>query len=230
VSNFIRAHVQALGFPRERTHVHYIGIDVQGFRPRESAEEEAVVLHVARLVEKKGTRYLLQAFANCAGRYPQFRLVIVGDGPLRRSLESLAANLSLGERAHFLGALPHEEVIRWVRRAAVIALPSVRARNGDAEGLPIVLLEAAAHGVPVLASRHAGIPEATVDGETGYLVGERDVAALSGRLDELMRDGWLRRRMGAQARALVEERFDIQTQAASLESFYDGLARCLVKS
>jgi len=230
VSKFIRAHVQALGFPQDRTRLHYIGIDVLSVQPRESGAEEAVILHVARLVEKKGTRYLLQAFANCMARYPQFRLVIVGEGPLRRSLESLARSLSLGERVRFLGALPHEEVIRWVRRASVVALPSVRASNGDAEGLPIVLLEASAHGVAVLASRHAGIPEAAADGETGYLVEERDVAALSHRLDELMRDGGLRRQMGARGRALVEARFDIRAQTASLESFYDDLVRCPEKS
>jgi glycosyltransferase involved in cell wall biosynthesis len=223
VSEFIRTQVLALGFPADRTRRHYIGIDLQSLRPREVAEEQSLILHVARLVEKKGTRYLLQAFASCARRHPGFRLVIVGEGPLRRSLESLATALSLGDRVQFLGALPHQEVIRWVRRAAVLALPSVRSANGDAEGLGMVLLEAAAQGVPVLASRHGGIPEAAIDGETGYLVAERDVPALSQRLDELLRDGALRRQMGARGRALAEERFDIRTQTASLESFYDEL-------
>ncbi|HJS91186.1 MAG TPA: glycosyltransferase [Steroidobacteraceae bacterium] len=226
VSEFIRARVQALGFPPERTRVHYIGIDVQSIRPREAAEEEPVILHVARLVEKKGTQYLLRAFAGCAQRHPRFRLVIIGEGPLRRALESLATRLSLGERAQFLGALPHEEVMRWIRSASVLALPSVRASTGDAEGLGMVLLEAAAHGVPVVASRHGGIPEAVVDGKSGYLVGERDVAALSHRLDELMRDGSLRRQMGAQGRAWTEERLDIRTQSASLESLYDEVVQC----
>ncbi len=223
VSEFIRGRVLAMGFPEARTHVHYTGIDCAAIRPRAPAEEERIVLHVARLVEMKGTEHLLRAFAALPPRHADVCLVVIGDGPLRRPLLALARRLRLGPRVRFLGALPHHQVMDWVRRAAMLALPSVRTRTGRVEGLGMVLLEAAATGVPVIGSRVGGIPEGMVDGETGLLVPERDPAALARAMTELLDRPELRRRMGEAARRFVEARFDLGRQSAALEAFYDGV-------
>jgi glycosyltransferase involved in cell wall biosynthesis len=186
-------------------------------------EEQLLILHVARLVEVKGTRYLLRAFARVARTHDRVRLKIIGDGPLRRPLHALAASLGVGDRVEFLGALPHAEVLSSMRKAAMLVLPGIRTATGREEGLGMVLLEAAATGVPIIGSRVGGIPECIVDGKTGFLVPERDEEALARRMAELLEDPARRQGMGAAGRALVEDRFDIDRQTAALENFYDSV-------
>jgi colanic acid/amylovoran biosynthesis glycosyltransferase len=224
VSRFIVDRLMELGVPAARTRLHYIGVDGASFEDASVAEESRaggpVILHVARLVEKKGTAYLLEAFARLARRHPRAELVIVGAGALASALTAQAERLGIAGRVQWLGARPHAEVRRWLRRASVFCLPSCTAGNGDAEGLGLVLLEAAASGVPVVATHHGGIPEAVLDGETGYLVPERDAAALAEALDALLSDAALRERMGVAGRALVRSRFDLAAQTRELERLY----------
>jgi len=222
-SSFIRQRLLESGFPESRTHVHYIGVDCRNIRPRADPEEHARILHVARLVEVKGTRYLLRAFARIARTHERVRLQIIGDGPLKRPLLALATSLGVAGRVDFLGALPHAQVLAAMRKAAMLVLPGIRTLTGREEGLGMVLLEAAATGIPVIGSRVGGIPECIVDGKTGFLVPERDEEALGRRMAELLADPVRRHGMGAAGRALIEERFDIDRQTAVLESFYDSL-------
>ena len=222
-SSFIRDRLLAMGFPESRTQIHYIGVDCRAIRLREDCEERPVILHVARLVEVKGTRYLLRAFATVARRYDGAQLVIIGDGPLKRPLQALAASAGLRDRVEFLGALPHAEVLSWMRKAAMLVLPGIRTATGRVEGLGMVLLEAAATGLPVIGSRVGGIPECILEGRTGFLVPERDEAALAERMGELLEDTVKRRQMGTAGRALVERRFDIHRQTEALENLYDTL-------
>ena len=223
VSSFIRDKVLALGFPAERARVHYTGVDCQAIELRAPAEETPTILHVARLVEMKGTQYLLRAFATLTARHPEVRLVIIGDGPLDRSLRTLAASLGLGERVAFLGALPHAQALAWMRQARMLVLPSVLTATGRVEGLGMVMLEAAATGVPVVASRVGGIPEGVRDGETGFLVPARDVGALARRIEDLLQAPALRERMRTEARGFVERRFDSRRQGELLERHYDAV-------
>jgi colanic acid/amylovoran biosynthesis glycosyltransferase len=222
-SSFIRDRVLAMGFPEARTYIHYIGVDCAAIRPREPAEETSTILHVARLVEVKGTEYLIRAFALVAGRSADVELVIIGDGPLKGRLRTLAASLGIAQRVRFLGALPHAQVLDWMRKAAMLVLPSVRTSTGRVEGLGMVLLEAAATGVPVVGSRIGGIPEGVIDGETGLLAPERDPDALARCIGDLLDNPAARLRMGARARLHVEERFDIRRQTETLEGFYDSV-------
>ena len=220
VSAFIRQKVLAKGFPEDRTHVHYIGIDTQAIQPRAALDESLNILHVARLVEKKGTEFLIRAFAGIAQKAPRVQLIIIGDGPLKRSLQKLVSSLDLDRRVRFLGARTHSEVMDWIAKAVFVALPSVRASSGDSEGLGMVLLEAGALGVPLIGTRHGGIPEAIIHGQTGYLVAERNVGELAARMGDMLADPARRAYMGARARALVETRFDIRRQTDKLEAFY----------
>jgi len=223
VSSFIRDRVLAMGFPEERTHIHYTGVDCQAIQIRDLREETPTILHVARLVDMKGTRYLIRAFAALARRHSDIDLVVIGDGPLNRALHALAKSLELGRRVRFLGALPHAQVLAWMRKAAMLVLPSVHTATGRVEGLGIVLLEAAATGVPVVASCVGGIPEGVIDGQTGFLVPERDIDALSRCMSELLDEPATRLRMGVQARGFVEQRFDIRRQSETLENLYDNV-------
>lgn len=222
-SSFIRDRVLAMGFPEARTKVHYIGVDSGAIRPRDASEETPTILHVARLVEVKGTEYLIRAFAALVRGHAKVQLVIIGDGPLNRPMQALAKSLGLEHDVLFLGALPHAQVLAWMRRTAMLVLPGIRTAAGRAEGLGMVLLEAAATGIPVVGTRIGGIPEIVIDGRTGYLVPERDTNALAKRMGELLDDPATRLRMGAEARALVERQFDIRLQTEVLENLYDAV-------
>jgi colanic acid/amylovoran biosynthesis glycosyltransferase len=216
VSEALRDRAIALGYPAERTLTHYNGVDLDRFHPGDGPREAGLVLHVGRLVEKKGSAVLIEAMAGLEDA----RLVVIGDGPLRPALERRA-----GPSVQFLGALPPEEVASWMRRASVLAAPSLTASDGDAEGLPNVVVEAAASGLPVVATHHSGIPEAVADGETGFLVPEGDAAALAARIAALLGPEDVRRQMGAAARSLAEDRFDRARLTARLEAIYDEVAR-----
>jgi colanic acid/amylovoran biosynthesis glycosyltransferase len=218
VSDALRKRAIARGYPEARTLTHYNGVDLDRFRPDAEPREPGLVLHVGRLVEKKGTKVLIEAVAGIAGA----TLAIVGDGPLRAALERQAREL--GNRVRFLGALPSDEVANWMRRASVLAAPSVTAADGDAEGLPNVVVEAAASGLPVVGTNHSGIPEAIEDRVSGFLVPEGDAGALAARLADLLGSEQLRRQMGAAARRLAESKFSRQMLTARLESIYDEVA------
>ncbi|HEX6375840.1 MAG TPA: glycosyltransferase [Allosphingosinicella sp.] len=219
VSEAVRQRALAAGYPAARTVTHLNGVDTSLFHPSGAPPEAGLILHVGRLVEKKGTRQLLDAFARTRGA----TLAIAGDGPLRPSLERQARTLGVAGSVRFLGTLPPPDLAGWMRRAWLLAAPSVTARDGDAEGLPTVVCEAAASGLPVVATRHSGIPEAVTDGVTGLLSPERDTAALARNLSTLLDSPDLRAAMGAAARALAEQRFDGGRQMARLEAHYDAL-------
>jgi glycosyltransferase involved in cell wall biosynthesis len=226
VSKFIRQKVLELGFPESKVVTHYIGTDIERFRSLERAPTGArpIVLHVARLVEKKGTANLLAAFEQACRAGVDAQLVIIGEGPLRPQLQARAQALALGDRVQFLGAQSHEAVLDWMARASLFCLPSITAADGDTEGLPISIIEAAAAGLPILSTWHSGIPEAVQDGEGGILVKENDVPALADALGLLLRDDAMRTRMGDAARAFVQQNFDVRAQARALESLYDRAA------
>ena len=225
VSDALRARALAAGFPAERTVTHYNGVDLARFGAGPRRPERGLVLHVGRLVEKKGTAILLQALARVRERQPAARLVVLGEGPLRPRLEAHAASLGLGDCVSFLGARPPAEVAAWMARAWLLAVPSVTAGDGDSEGLPTVLAEAAASCLPAVGTAHSGIPEAIVDSATGFVVPEGEEEPLARRIAELLEAPRLRNSMGRAARALAEEKFDSARQAALLERHYDRLAR-----
>jgi glycosyltransferase involved in cell wall biosynthesis len=219
VSDAVRRRAIGHGFSEARTVTHRIGVDLARFPPGKGGG--ATILHVGRLVEKKGTDLLLRAFASARSGIPQAELVIIGDGPRHGALERLAAALGLGASVRFLGAQPADVVAEWMGRSAVLAVPSVTAADGDAEGLPVVVFEAAASGLPVVGTDHAGIPEAVIDGMTGFVVPEGEVEPLAARLAELLADPGRAAAMGRNARALAEREFDLVRQTARLERLYD---------
>ena len=220
VSEFLRSRLIQSGFPSDRTIVHYNGVDLTAFAPTQPESADLTILSVGRLVEKKGIKYLIKAFALVAAQMPEVRLEIAGEGPLRRSLERLTAECGLAARVSFRGSLTHQAVASLMQSSSVVCQPSVTAADGDAEGLPTVVLEAAATARPLVATRHSGIPEIIVDGQTGFLVAERDVEALADRLLSLLGNVELRKRMGEAGRKRIEEKFDLRKQAKRLEEIY----------
>lgn len=224
ISEYIKGRLLERGYPDEKVRVHYIGVNLEEFTPAPSLPNgERYVLCVGRHTEKKGIDTLLRAWAEIAGRHPSVTLVQVGAGPLTVELTELAHRLGIERRLRFLGVQPRREVLRLMQQAEVFCLPSRAAVSGDCEGLGIVFNEASACAVPVVATRHGGIPEAVLHGETGLLVPEGDSKALGEALDHVLSDGALREQFGRRGREYVCERFDARKQGAKLEDIYDSV-------
>jgi colanic acid/amylovoran biosynthesis glycosyltransferase len=221
VSDFIQAKALEAGFPECKLRRHHIGVDPREFRRTDEPQDLASVLFVGRLVEKKGCDVLIQAMDIVQRELPDAVLTIIGDGPMRESLDKLAA--SLGVKCRFLGRASSEQIKQTLQRSTIVCVPSRTAANGDSEGLPIVLLEAQAMGVPVVSSFHAGISEAVIHGETGLLAPEGDYHALAQHLLLLLRREDLRVLYGSRGIQWVRRAFDIERQTRRLEDIYEEI-------
>jgi colanic acid/amylovoran biosynthesis glycosyltransferase len=218
VSHFIQDEALRQGFSPKKLVVHYVGVDTELFSPEAGVKREAFVLFTGRLDEKKGCEYLIRAMGKVQERLPTAELVLIGDGPLRLSLEQLAQQHLSSYR--FLGFQPPEVVRHWMNRARIFCAPSVRARSGDAEGYPNVFAEAQSMALPVVSFSSDGVREAVVHGETGLLAPERDVEALAEHLRLLCADPHRCAQMGEAARAHVCKHFNLRIQTRQLEQLY----------
>ncbi|HEY8452179.1 MAG: glycosyltransferase family 4 protein [Micromonosporaceae bacterium] len=213
------------------------GVDVAAFRPdvdgaavrrRYGLGDRPVVVCVSRLVPRKGQDQLIRALPAVRRRVPGAALLLVGGGPDRGRLARLARRCGVADHVVFTGTVSHEELPAYYAAGNVYAMPC-RTRLGglDVEGLGIVYLEASATGLPVVAGRSGGAPEAVRDGETGYVVDGRNLVEITDRLVALLADPALASKLGAAGRAWVEARWRWESQAALLRELLaaDGDAR-----
>ena len=189
-----------------------LGVDVAHYeaKPAERRDAPFTLLCVGRLTPAKGQHILLQACAALRDWGRDFRLVIVGSGPDEAALKAMVARLQLERQVHFTGALNQDEVRTWYRQSDVFALPSF------AEGIPVVLMEAMASGLPCVTTRITGIPELIRDGIDGFLVTPSDVEELADTLAMLMDDPELRGELGRAGCARVAEHYDLADNVARL--------------
>jgi colanic acid/amylovoran biosynthesis glycosyltransferase len=220
VSDFIAGQLERRGCPREKIIRHYIGIDLEHFRPLDAGPERKDVVFVGRLTEKKGCRDLIEAMLILKAEGRGHHLHVIGDGALKEELAALAA--PLGGLVTFHGRQGPDFVREKVGRAAVFCAPSVTSRSGDAEGLGMVNLEAMAMRTPVVSTFHTAIPEAVLHERTGILVAERDPPALARALARCLDDPALAESLGEAGLRHVREHFDIRKQCRLLEEIYDG--------
>jgi glycosyltransferase involved in cell wall biosynthesis len=188
VSGVMRDRLVGMGAPAERTHHIPAGADCESFDGADPASAPPLVVAVGRFVEKKAPHLTLEAFARALRERPEARLRMIGDGPLLPRCRELSERLSVAHAVTFTGSLPHHAVAEAMRRARLFAQHSVRAASGDCEGTPVSVQEACAAGLPVVSTRHAGIPEVVVEGETGLLVDEGDVEGMAREMLRLLRD------------------------------------------
>jgi len=203
-----------LGCPLDKIRVHRMGIDCQRFaiaaHTRRTAGEPVRFVTVARLVAKKGIEDAIQAVARIARAYPALTYDIVGDGPLRGRLQRLIGELAVEGQVTLRGEQAEAGVRAALRNAHAFVAPSYTPVDGDIEGMPVAIMEAMACGLPVLSTRHSGIPELVADGVTGWLVAERDVVGLSARMAHIIEQPVISADMGRAGRAVVEEHYDIE--------------------
>lgn len=209
-SHHMVAQLIGLCAPAEKVHYCPCGVDGGQFQGARPAETPPVFLAVGRFVDKKAPHLTLLAFSRAAAAVPEARLAMAGDGPLLEACRNLARALHLAGSVEFLGPLPHGAVAERMRRARAFVQHSLRPGDGNSEGMPVSVLEAMASGLPVVATRHAGIAEAVRDGRTGLLCDEGDVDAMAAHMVRLAREPDLAAAMGAagRQRALAEYGMD----------------------
>ena len=226
VSDFIKKKMVASGIPAEKIIRHYIGVDTNYFTPLQSSipQDDYYILSVARHVDVKGLDVLLRALQIVIGKVPRIRLVQIGDGQGTQELIDLAEQLEIRNSIDFLGSCTPDVVRRYLQRATLFVLSSRKTKDGAEEGFGIVLLEAAACGVPSVATRVGGIPEAVLDGQSGVLCEPDNPSDLAEKIMLLLTDEAFRQRIARQARQMACDKFDLKSQTRILEGIYDTLA------
>ncbi len=221
--------LRMLGCPPSKLHrLPVSSVDTSEFPFRERVlkpDEPARILTVARLVEKKGLDYSIRAVAQVSEAHPEIRYDIIGEGPLRSKIEALIQQLGMERSINLHGAHDRDYVRRLIAEAHLFILASVTATDGDQEGTPVSLMEAQASGLPVLSTRHSGIPEVVLDGQSGFLVPERDVSALAERLIYLLNHPQVWPEMGRSGRKHIEEGYDIRKLALQQVELYQATVK-----
>jgi colanic acid/amylovoran biosynthesis glycosyltransferase len=218
VSDYIKQKMINIGFPAEKIVKHYIGVDIDTFVPDYNVIRKPIVLFVGRLVEKKGLWYLINAMSRVQNRVKDIELVVIGDGPLRKDLELMAAKKL--KKYRFLGVKNSTEIRYWMNQSKVFCVPSIVAENGDTEGFGIVFAEANAMGLPVVSFATGGIPEAVANKQTGLLAEEKNIDALSEYIEILFKDHQLWNIFSKNGRERVSELFNLKKQNKKLEEIY----------
>ncbi len=221
VSETVRERLVRLGCPEDGLHVIPMGVPLGPPRPHPSRDEVRAIT-VARLHPVKGVPDLVDAVARARASGARLTLDIVGEGPERAEVERRMRGHEGTVRLH--GTLAPKDVARLLDESDLFVLNSRTTPEGDAEGLPVSLLEAMERSLPVVATRHGGIRDAVEDGRTGLLVAERDTDALAAALARAAGDAALRDRLGTAGRARVEREFDLDRCAARLRQLYEASA------
>ena len=185
-SNSMREDIILLGCPNEKIIVHHSSIDLNKFKyvEREPLDQKSIIkiLFVGRLVEKKGILDAVRAFAKVSKKKSNVHLTVIGDGPLKKKAIELADTLGALNKLTFRGSVTPENIPEEMNKHHIFLLPCKTSEDGDKEGIPNSIKEAEATGMPVVSTLHSGIPEAVLDGKTGYLVREGDINAIVDRL------------------------------------------------
>ncbi|MEN3273796.1 MAG: colanic acid/amylovoran biosynthesis glycosyltransferase [Actinomycetota bacterium] len=220
VSEVSRRRLIDLGITGERIHVIPCGVDVPQDAPDQRPERDTVeVVAVGRMVPKKHPLATIEAFALASVHEPRLRLTMIGDGPLLDDARAAVAQSGLDDRVQLLGQRPHADALQKMRESDIFVQHSVVSPvDGDEEGLPVGVLEAMAFALPVVSTRHAGIPEAVEEGVTGVLANEGDVHATAAALIDLTRDRDKRRAFGLAGHARALDRFSAVRECRDLRA------------
>lgn len=221
ISTPLVERVTRLGVPADRVTVLPMPLSAaQLADPATGPRNQGRLLFVGRLVERKGAEYAIRALAELRRWGRAVTLTLVGDGAERPRLEALAGELDVSEAVKFTGALSHDAVARHYRSASLLLMPAVTDWKGEQEGFGMVLVEAMAAGLPIVATRSGGIPDVIRDGSTGLLVPERDTEALAGAAARLLDDAGLAGRFAAAALKDLHARFAPARIAEGFDAVY----------
>jgi glycosyltransferase involved in cell wall biosynthesis len=204
-----------MGCPPEKIVFNPYGPRNSFFENRSSYDD--VLLAIGRFTDTKAPHLTVLAFQKVLQQFPQATLIMGGHGELLEACQTLAIALGIEKNIQFLGPLRHEQVVPLLAKACAFVQHSVQPTYGDAEGTPVAILEAGAAGLPVVSTRHAGIQDAVIHGETGFLVEERDISEMADAMIRLLADKSLCRTMGAKAREHIRTNYNIDRHLSCID-------------
>jgi len=218
VSADMATRLKDLGAPDEKVYNASCGVDPEDFPLIDISRSGQNFLAVGRFVEKKSPQSVVKAFNIVAEKLPQARLWIVGEGPLFEETSSMLPTLHLQNKVILTGKQTSTQIRELMKDTRAFVQHSVTAKNGDSEGTPVTVLEASSSGLPVIATKHAGIKEAVVDGVTGFLVEEHDIEGMAQRMRELAESPELAIKMGKAGRDHMIANYNTDQRIAFLDS------------
>lgn len=224
VSGDMIANLHKHGAPMSKLILNPYGVNTDLFTAIDISQSQPYFLSVGRFVAKKSPSSVVTAFKQVAEKFPQAHLWMVGDGPLLQETKALAASLGLDDRITFTGVQSTAQIVELMKQVRCFVQHSVTAADGDMEGTPNTILEASASGLPVVSTRHAGIKEAVVVGETGFLVDEFDVQGMADKMLDIAASPELAQRLGTAARAHILANYKIEDRIAKLDRI---IANCI---
>ena len=218
VSREMVERLAALGAPRERLHYRPVGVDCAVFRGARPDRSPPLFVAAGRFVEKKAPHRTVEAFARVHRERPAATLHMIGDGDLLSACRDLSRALGVAHAIVFTGMAPHDVVRSTMQGARAFVQHSVEAPNGDREGTPVSVMEAGASGLPIVATRHGGIQDVVVEGQTGFLVDEHDTRAMAAAMCRFVDDPALAARLGQAGRERVQRLFSLEQSMSRLWS------------
>ncbi|MBK1441652.1 glycosyltransferase [Parapedobacter sp. ISTM3] len=218
VSDAMTTNLINAGASQEKLFLNPYGIDLRRFS--KTNETGDYFLAVGRFVEKKAPNLTVKAFSQALQITPHIKLIMIGDGELLAECKTLAEELGSADHIKFLGALEHNQVRKYMENAYAFIQHSVVSSDGDSEGSPVAITEAGAMQLPVISTRHAGIPRIVIDNVTGILVEERDVDGMASAIAKLAKDNKLALKMGQAARQHIEKNFSKELSMERLRDIF----------
>lgn len=225
VSNYMKKHLVGMNGPQEKIHIIHVGKKLNAYTFKRPQKPIKNWISVGRLSEKKGFLDCMEAFAIALKKDKEINLSIIGDGPDRDSIKAAIEKLQLHEAVTLLGSMPHRKVIDYLSKADAFILCSKTAIGGDKEGIPTVLMEAQAMGLPCVSTRHSGIPEVIPAQNQAFLAPEGDIDTIANCIDKVSHCTQNELiTMADLGRAKIKSAFNINMESKKLIDLYQNLA------
>lgn len=216
VSNDMAKTLSTLGAPSNKIKLNPYGVDISKFSLVDIKSTPKNFISIGRFVEKKSPLSVIEAFKMVTDRFSDAHLSMVGAGPLLQEAKYFAEEANIADKVTFYGVQTVSQIILLIRQSRCFVQHSVTARDGDMEGTPNSILEAGASGLAIVSTRHAGIKEAVIDGETGYLVDEHDITGMANYMIKFAEDVDLAAEMGAKEAEHIRKNYDINDRIKTL--------------
>jgi len=207
-SSYMANRLTNLGCPEAKLIVCPVGIDTRRFAPARDRPVAKRIVAIGRLIPLKGPLEAISAFTRVVEKHPDAHFDVIGDGPLRQRCIDHARELGVGDRVHFHLAQPVDRVVELLQGGSVFIQHGITQADGTAEAFGLAPLEAGACGLPVVVTRHGGMAETVVDGQTGFIVAESDIGAMARAIDMLLSEPDRAIAMGAKGRIRVQQNYD----------------------
>jgi glycosyltransferase involved in cell wall biosynthesis len=223
VSSDMAIDLMNAGASAKKIIVTHYGPGVNFFNISPNYDKSNVILAVGRMIDKKAPYYTIISFHKLLQEFPDLKLVMIGSGYLENAMRNLIKALGIEDKVLIKGWIDHENLMAYYQSAFCFVQHSIVAQDGDCEGTPVGILEASASGLPVVSTRHKGIKDVLVHGETGFIVDEHDVKSFTYYLEKIVSDRYLAAKLGGAAKIHIRQIFSMEKHIYCLQSLIENL-------